>query len=51
MALVIGRPAELSWMLEESERHAKVASGTAEWRIKVPAEGSTTLKYRVQVRF
>ena len=31
--------------------HAKVAAGTAEWRIKVPADGSTTLRYRVLVRY
>jgi hypothetical protein len=38
-------------MLEETQRHAKVAAGTAEWRVHVPAEGSTTLRYRVLVRY
>jgi hypothetical protein len=38
-------------MLEESQRHAKAAAGTAEWKLKVPAEGSTTLRYRVLVRY
>jgi hypothetical protein len=50
--VVVREPVPGEWtMLEETQRHAKVAAGTAEWRIKVPAEGSTTLKYRVQVRF
>jgi len=31
--------------------NAKVASGTAEWRVAVPAEGSATLRYRVMVRY
>jgi hypothetical protein len=50
--VVVREPVPGDWtMLEETQRHAKVAAGTAEWRIKVPAEGSTTLKYRVQTRF
>jgi hypothetical protein len=38
-------------MLEESLKHTKVAAGTAEWQVPVPAGGSTTLSYRVQIRF
>jgi hypothetical protein len=38
-------------MLEESQRHAKPAAGTAEWRVALPAEGSATLRYRVLVRY
>jgi hypothetical protein len=38
-------------MLEENFEHAKAAAGTALWRIKIPAEGSTTLRYRVLVRY
>ena len=38
-------------MLEESQPHAKVASGTAEWQVRVPANGNTSLKYRVLVRY
>jgi hypothetical protein len=38
-------------MLEQSHKHAKAASGTAEWKIQVPAEGSATLRYRVLVRY
>jgi len=50
--VVVREPVPGDWtMLDETHSHAKVAAGTAEWRIKVPTEGSTTLKYRVQVRF
>ncbi len=37
-------------ILTENRPHEKVASNTAVWHISVPAEGSTTLSYRVQVR-
>jgi len=50
--VVVREPVPGDWtMLEETQRHAKVASGTAEWRVSVPAEGSTTLRYRVLVRY
>src|SRR5262245_3934783 len=50
--VVVREPVPGDWsMLEQSHRHAKAAAGTAEWRIDVPAEGSTTLKYRVLVRY
>jgi len=50
--VVVREPVPGDWsMLEESQRHAKVAAGTAEWRVKVPAEGSATLRYRVLVRY
>jgi hypothetical protein len=38
-------------MLEESQKHEKVAAGTAQWRVSVPAGGSATLKYRVLTRW
>jgi hypothetical protein len=38
-------------MLQQSQPHKKVSSDMAEWELHVPAGGSTTLKYRVQVRF
>jgi len=38
-------------MLEQSHPHTKVAAGTAEWKISVPAGASTTLKYRALVRY
>jgi hypothetical protein len=50
--VVVREPVPGDWtMLQESQHHAKVAAGTAEWRVQVPAEGSTTLKYRVLVRY
>jgi hypothetical protein len=50
--VVVREPVPGDWtMLQESQRHAKVAAGTAEWRVQVPAEGSTTLRYRVLVRY
>jgi hypothetical protein len=50
--VVVREPVPGDWtMLEETQRHAKAAAGTAEWRVKVPAEGTTTLRYRVLVRY
>ena len=52
VTVVVREPVPGDWrMLDESARHAKVAAGTAEWRVPVAAEGSTTLRYRVLVRF
>ncbi|NRF65497.1 DUF4139 domain-containing protein [Aquincola sp. S2] len=50
--VTVREPVPGDWtMLQESHRHAKVAAGTADWKISVPAGGSTTLKYRVLVRY
>src|SRR5262245_34788399 len=50
--IVVREPVPGEWsMLEESAPHTKVAAGTAEWKITVPPESSTTLKYRVLVRY
>ncbi|MCJ7601431.1 MAG: DUF4139 domain-containing protein, partial [Desulfobulbaceae bacterium] len=38
-------------MLEESLPHEKAASNTAVWQVPVPALGSTTLTYRVRVKY
>ena len=38
-------------MVGESLPHARPASGTAEWQVRVAAEGKTTLSYRVRVRY
>ena len=38
-------------MLEESLPHKKAASNTAVWQVPVPALGSTTLTYRVRVKY
>lgn len=49
--VTVREPIPADWtMVSETHQHAKVAAGTAEWRINVPAGGSTTLKYRVLVR-
>ncbi len=50
--VVVREPVPGDWtMLEQSQPHTKVAAGTAEWKVRVPAEGSTTLRYRVLVRY
>jgi hypothetical protein len=52
VTVVVREPVPGDWsMLEQSHKHAKAASGTAEWKVRVPAEGSATLKYRVLVRY
>ena len=52
VTVTVREPVPGDWtMLEESLRHTKVASGTAEWKVNVPAGASTTLKYRVLVRY
>lgn len=38
-------------IIKESHLGIKEASNTALWKIEVPAEGKTTLSYRVQVRY
>ncbi len=40
------------WKIEsESHRSAKPTAHTASWKIEIPAEGKTTLSYRVQVKY
>lgn len=52
VTVVVREPVYGDWtMLEETHRHKKAASGTAEWKVRVPAEGNATLKYRVLVRY
>ena len=52
VTVAVREPVPGDWsMLEETQRHRKAAAGTAEWSIRVPAEGSTTLRYRVLVRY
>jgi len=52
VTVVVREPVPGDWkMLEESARHTRVAAGTAEWRVAIPPEGSTTLRYRVLVRY
>lgn len=38
-------------IVNENHRSSKPAANTALWKIEVPAEGKTTLTYRVQIRY
>lgn len=50
--VVIQEPIPGDWkMKKQSHKHEKVAAGTAEWKVKVPAEGKATLTYEVLVRY
>jgi hypothetical protein len=52
VTVTVREPVPGDWnMLEESHKHSKVAAGTAEWKVAVPAGGTATLKYRVLVRY
>lgn len=50
--VTVREPMPGDWtMVSESQPHTKAASGTAEWQVKVPAEGRATLSYRVRVMY
>jgi hypothetical protein len=50
--VTVREPIPGDWkMLKESHPHKKVTAGMAEWQIKVPAESSQLLKYRVLVEY
>ncbi|MFN3544417.1 MAG: DUF4139 domain-containing protein [Thiobacillus sp.] len=52
VTVTVREPMPGDWtMLSESQPHAKVAADTAEWQVRVPAEGTRTLTYRVRVRY
>ncbi len=52
VTVTLREPMPGDWtMVSESQPHTKAASGTAEWQVKVPADGKTTLTYRVRVRY
>jgi len=52
VSITVREPVPGDWtMLEESQTHTKVAAGTAQWQVNVPAGGTATLKYRVLVRY
>jgi len=52
VTVTVREPVYGDWtMLEETHRHRKAAAGTAEWRIRIPAQGKSTLRYRVLVRY
>jgi hypothetical protein len=52
VTVTVREPVPGDWtMLQESQKHSKVASGAAQWQVAVPASGTTTLKYRALVRY
>ncbi|MDQ6683852.1 MAG: DUF4139 domain-containing protein [Pseudomonadota bacterium] len=52
VSVTVREPVPGDWtMLGESAPHRKVAAGTAEWQVAVPAGGKTKLSYRVVVRY
>jgi hypothetical protein len=51
VTVTVREPVPGDWAMQnESHPHTKADAGTAEWRIRVPAEGEATLTYRVLVR-
>ena len=51
VTVVVREPVPGDWtMVSESQPHTKAASGIAEWKIRVPADGESTLTYRVRAR-
>ena len=52
VSVIVREPIPAEWiMIEESQPHTRPASGTAEWKVSVPADGQTTLTYRVRVKY
>lgn len=52
VTVTVQEPIPADWkVLKESHPHDKATSNTAVWKVSVPAEGKTTLTYRVQVRY
>ena len=50
--VVVHEPVPGDWtMISESHPHTKITSGMAEWKVVVPADGKTTLTYRVRVKY
>jgi hypothetical protein len=52
MTVVVQEPIGGDWkIVDESHPHTKANSNLAIWKIDVPAEGKTTLTYRVQTKY
>ena len=50
VTVTVQEPIPGDWqMLNESQGHTKPVSNTAVWQVSIPAEGTTTLTYRVRV--
>jgi hypothetical protein len=51
VVVTVQEPIPGDWkILSENHAHRKINSNLAQWQISIPAEGSTTLNYRAQVR-
>ena len=52
VTVIIREPIPGDWsMVSESLPNTKVASNMAEWAVKIPSNSSTTLTYRVRVKY
>jgi hypothetical protein len=52
VTVTVQEPIPADWkMLSENHPSSKVNSNLAVWKIDIPAEGSTTLTYRVQIKY
>jgi hypothetical protein len=52
VSVTVQEPIPGDWkILNSSQEYTKAASNTAVWHITIPAEGKTTLSYRVQVKY
>jgi hypothetical protein len=52
VTVTVQEPIPADWkILKENHPSKKVTSNTAAWKIDVPAEGKTTLTYRVRVKY
>jgi len=52
ITVTVQEPIPAEWkILQENHKHKKASSNTAVWNINVPAEGKTTLSYRVRLRY
>ncbi|MDP1595283.1 MAG: DUF4139 domain-containing protein [Methylotenera sp.] len=52
VTVTIQEPIPADWkIMKESHPSQKATSNTAVWKIEIPAEGKTTLTYRVQVKY
>jgi len=50
VSVLVREPIPGDWkILDESQKHKKLTSGLAEWRVKIPAESSVNLTYRVLI--
>ena len=52
MSVTVAETIPGEWkILEESIGHEKASAYQAEWQVDLPAEGSTTLTYRVRIEY